>query len=147
MKKLIVIAAILAIGIFSLWFYSRHPLQTTVTVRNTTFTVDVAVTAKEKEIGLGNRKSLAADHGMLFVYDHKEIYSYWMRNMHFPIDIIWIDDQTIVDIAKNVPVSDKPVGELPIYHPIAPVDKVLELPAGTSDRFGIIIGDKIIIKS
>jgi len=147
MKKLIVITAILAIGIFSLWYYTRHPLQTTVTVRNTTFIVDVAVTAKEKELGLGNRDSLAADHGMLFVYDHKEIFPFWMKNMRFPIDIIWIDDQTIVDISRNVPVSDKPVRDLPIYHPSMPIDKVLELPAGTSDRVGIIIGDKITIKS
>lgn len=146
MKKLFAIAVVL-VGIFSLWFYSRHPLQTTVTVRNATFIVDVAITAKEKEIGLGYRESLAAGHGMLFVYDHKEIYSYWMRNMKFPIDIVWIDDRTIVDITKNVPVSGKPLSELPIYHPIVPVDKVLELPAGTSDRVGIIIGDKIIIKS
>ncbi len=146
MKKLISIAVVL-VGIFSIWFYSRHPLQTTVAVRNTTFIVDVAVTPKEKEVGLGNKKSLAADHGMLFVYDHKEVFPFWMKNMRFPIDIIWIDDRTIVDISKNVPVSDKPVTELPIYHPNVPIDKVLELPAGTTDRVGIIIGDKITIKS
>ena len=98
MKKLIVITAIFAIGIFSLWYYTRHPLQTTVSIRNKTFVVDVAVTAKEKELGLGNRDSLAADHGMLFIYDHKEVFPFWMKNMRFPIDIIWIDDQTIVDI-------------------------------------------------
>ena len=147
MKKLIVITAILAIGIFSLWYYTRHPLQTTVTVRNTIFTVDVAVTPKEKEIGLGNRDSLASDHGLLFVYDHKEMFSFWMKNMRFPIDIIWIDEQTIVDITRSVPVSDNPVSDLPIYHPIAPIDKVLEVNAGIADIYGISIGDKIIIKN
>ena len=146
MKKLIAITIIL-VGIFSIWFYSRHPLQTTVAVRNSTFIVDIAITAKEKEIGLGYRESLPSDHGMLFVYDHKEIYSYWMRNMKFPIDIVWIDDRTIVDITKNVPVSGKPVSELPIYHPIVPADKVLEINAGLSDRYGIFVGDKIIIKN
>lgn len=147
MKKLIAIVAVVVVGIFSLWFYSRHPLQTTVAVRNTTFIVDVAITAKEKEIGLGYRESLAADHGMLFVYDHKEVFPFWMKNMHFPIDIIWIDDRTIVDITKNIPISGKPLSELPIYHPTAPADKVLEINAGLTDRYGISVGDKIIIKN
>lgn len=146
MKKLIAIAAIV-VGTFSFWFYSRHPLVTTVTIRNTIFTVDVAVTAKEKELGLGNRKSLAPDHGMLFVYDHKEVFPFWMKNMRFPIDIIWIDDKTIVDITKDVPLSTKPIEQLPIYHPVVPVNKVLELPTGTADRVGINIGDQVIIKS
>ncbi len=147
MKKLIVVAGIFAIGVFSLWYYTRHPLVTTVTVRNTSFAVDVAVTRKEKEVGLGFRDSLAPDRGMLFVYDHKEVFPFWMKNMRFPIDIIWIDDRTIVDISKNVPVSDKPVGELPIYHPIVPVDKVLEVNAGVTDTYNIAIGDKVVIKN
>lgn len=146
MKKLIAGAAIL-ITLFSLWFYSRHPLQTTVAIRNTTFIVDVAITAKEKEIGLGYRESLAADHSMLFVYDHKEVFPFWMKNMHFPIDIIWIDDRTIVDITKDVPPPANSAEQLPLYHPRVSVDKVLELPAGTVNRVGIIIGDKITIKS
>ena len=144
MKKLIVIATVV-VGIFTLWFYSRHPLQTTVTIQNTTFVVDLAVTNKEKERGLGGRDSLAPNHGMLFVYDHKEPYSYWMKDMRFPIDIIWIDDKTIVDITRNVALSDKPLEQLPIYHPLAPVNKVLELNAGTVDRLGIQIGELVKI--
>ncbi len=147
MKKLIVVAATLAIGVFAIWYYTRHPFVTTVTIKNTTFTVDVAVTAKEKEIGLGFRDSLEPDRGMLFVYDHKERYPFWMRNMRFSIDIIWIDDRTIVDITKNVPVSDKPVQELPLYHPNVPVDKVLEINAGLSDTYGLSIGDTVKIKN
>lgn len=147
MKKLIVVFFVLAVGAFSFWYYTRHPLVTTVTVKNTTFTVDVAVTAKEKEVGLGYRDSLAPDRGMLFVYDHKERYPFWMRAMRFPIDIVWIDDRTIVDISKNVPVSDKPVEQLPLYHPNVPVDKALEINAGLSDAYGISIGDSVKIKN
>lgn len=146
MKKLIAGAAIL-ITLFSLWFYSRHPLQTTVSVRDATFLADVAVTGKEKELGLGNRKDLPKDHGMLFVYDHKEKYPFWMKNMHFPIDIIWIDDRTIVDITKNVPVSNNPIDSLPIYYPAVPVDKILEINAGLSDIYSISVGDRVKIKN
>lgn len=146
MKKIFIIA-LLVIGSFTIWFYTRHPLVTNVTINNTVFTVDVAVTPKEKEIGLGFRESLGVNHGMLFVYTNKERYPFWMRNMRFPIDILWIDGRTIVDIMKNVPVSDKPYNLLPLYHPKLPVDNVLELPAGSADRIGIQIGQMITIKS
>ena len=147
MKKLFIILILVSIALLVGWYYILHPLATTVTIRNTVFTVDVAITPKEKDVGLGFRKSLAENRGLLFVYTNKERYPFWMRDMRFPIDILWIDDRTIVDISKNVPVSDKPVNQLPIYRPTVPVDKVLELPAGTSDRVGITVGDKIIIKS
>lgn len=146
MKKLFAIAVVL-VGIFSLWFYTRHPLQSTVTIRNATFVVDVAITPKEKEIGLGYRNSLATDHGMLFVYDHKEIYSYWMRNMNFPIDIIWIDDRTIVDITKDIPPPANSTNQLPLYRPSIPVDKVLEVNAGLTDTYNISVGDRVVIKN
>lgn len=147
MKKTFFLIAVFAIGLFAFLYYSRHPLQTTVTVRNTTFIVDVAVTPKEKEVGLGNRNVLEGNHGMLFVYDIKARYPFWMRDMRFPIDILWIDDRTIVDITKNVPLSDKPLNELPIYHPTVPVDKILEVNAGLVDEYAITVGDKIVIKN
>ncbi len=147
MKKFYILLGIVAIGLFAVWYYGRHPLQTTVTIRGTTYAVDVAVTPKEKEIGLGFRDSLEQDRGMLFVFDTKALHPFWMRNMRFPIDILWIDDRTIVDISKHVPPSDKPVGQLPIYHPAKPVDKVLELAAGQADVHGIAVGDMVIIKN
>lgn len=147
MRKLFLFVLLLTAGLFSLLYYTNHPLVTTVAIRNTTFTVDVAVTGKEKEVGLGGRDTLAPDRGMLFVYDHKERYPFWMRNMKFPIDIIWIADTTIVDITKNVPISDKPVEQLPIYHPVVPVDKVLEITAGLSETYGFVVGDTVKIKN
>ncbi|MEK7544440.1 MAG: DUF192 domain-containing protein [Patescibacteria group bacterium] len=147
MKEFVIILIVSAIAIFSLWFYTKHPLQTTVTIRDVKFVVDVAITPKEKEVGLGHRDSLAPNRGMLFVYDIKARYPFWMRDMRFPIDILWIDDRTIVDITKQAPASDKPFNQLPIYHPLKPVDKVLELNAGAADKYGISIGDKIIIKN
>lgn len=146
MKRAAVITLLL-IALFSLWYYARNPLTTTATIRNASFIVDVAVTPKEKEVGLGGRRSLDAHRGMLFVYDHKERYPFWMRNMRFPIDIIWIADKTVVDITKNVPVSDLPVESLPIYHPSVPVDMVLEVNAGLCNAHGISVGDSVTIKN
>ncbi len=144
MKK-IIFPSIVILLLASAFYYLRHPLQSTVTIRGTRFFVDLAITPKEKELGLGKRTNLPANHGMLFVYDHKERYSYWMKDMHIPIDILWIEDKKIVDISKNVPAPTTPEDKLPLYNPIIPVNTVLELPAGTSDKFGIVAGDKIEI--
>ena len=144
MKK-ILFSAIVVLLFVTAFYYLGHPLQSTVTIRGTRFFVDVAITPKEKELGLGKRLSLPADHGMLFPYDHKETYSFWMKDMHFPIDILWLDDKEIVDITKNVPAPSTPGEKLPIYKPRIPVNTVLELPAGTADRLGIIVRDKIEI--
>ncbi|MBI5621209.1 DUF192 domain-containing protein [Candidatus Gottesmanbacteria bacterium] len=147
MKKYLVLLGIVAVGLFAVWYYARHPLQTTVTIRGITYAVDVVITPKEKEVGLGFRDSLEANRGMLFVFDTKALHPFWMRNMRFPIDILWIDDRTIVDISKHVPPSDKPVGELPIYHPTKPADKVLEIAAGQADEYGFAIGNIVSIKN
>lgn len=143
MKRLILILVALVAG-FSLWYYRLHPLQTRVDLGNQTYYVDLAITAAEKSRGLANRDSLAPNRGMLFVWDHKEIFPFWMKGMRFPIDIIWIDDDTIVDITHNAPiVTDLPY---PIYHPQVPVNKVLEINAGLSAQLEIAVGDKISIK-
>ena len=142
MKKYILIFTILLLtGV--VWFYIKHPLETRMQINNHVFVVELAITEAEKEKGLGYRDNLAPDHGMLFPYDHAEKYSYWMKGMRFPLDIIWIRDGKIVDITKNVPVATTLV--LPVYSPKEPVNQVLELNAGTSDRDGIKVGDAAII--
>jgi len=142
MKKIIIICGILLC--FSVaWYYIRHPLVTRIEVGSTVFTVELAITEAEKEKGLGYRDNLAPDHGMLFPYDHAEKYSFWMKGMRFPLDILWIRDSKIIDISKNVPIATSSV--LPIYSPQEPANQVLEVNAGTSDKDGIKIGDSAII--
>jgi uncharacterized membrane protein (UPF0127 family) len=142
MKKTIIISVTI-LALFSLFYYLRHPLGVKVQIGNDVFHVDVAVTNPEKELGLGNRDFMESNRGMLFTYDHKERYSYWMKNMRFPIDILWIADNTIVDITKNIPVDTSET--LKIYSPKVPVNKALELNAGTSDQLGIHVNDTIRI--
>ncbi len=142
MKKIIFYALIL-LGIFTIWFYINHPLGVKVTIDNHAFMVDVALTEEQKELGLGYRDHLDANRGMLFVYDHPDRYSFWMKGMKFPLDMIWIKDNNIVDISKTVPVATSEV--LPIYTPKVPVNKVLEVNAGTADSLNMQIGDVVHI--
>ena len=140
--KLIIILAVCLIGMFSFWFYTRHPLNGTVTIKGTMFLVDLALNPLEKERGLSYRTSLAPKHGMLFVYDHREQFPFWMKGMNFPLDFIWLDGNTIVDITKNV----QPANGLnmQVVKPSIPVDKILELNAGEVDQYNIAIGDTVL---
>ena len=68
-----------------------------------TLKVDLALTPNTQEQGLSGRKSLANDEGMLFIFPQPGKYFFWMKDMNFPIDMIWIgEDQKIIYIKKDV---------------------------------------------
>jgi uncharacterized protein len=118
----------------------------TAKINNKTFKLDLADTPEAQQKGLSGRDSLAQDQGMLFVFDKADYHSFWMKNMKFPIDIIFIRGDKIVSISKNAAVPKSADAPLPIYKPEAPIDKVLEINANLSDRHNIKKGDKVEIK-
>ena len=120
---------------------------TKVTIDKQTFTAEVAKTPKAQQQGLSDRKSLAKDAGMLFVFNKPGIYPFWMRKMDFPLDMIYINQNTIVQIFKNLPAPVSPTSTLPIYQSIDSADKVLEINAGLSDTYGFKKGDAVTISS
>lgn len=144
MKDKVIIGVVLLAAAAALsLYYWQHPLVAKVKIAGHTIPVELAVTRKEKEKGLGQRPTLAPGYGMLFVYDHRELYPFWMKDMHFPLDFIWIADKTVVDLTENIqPAYSQKL--LPIIHPSVPVDKILEVNAGDIQRFGITIGDTVI---
>ncbi len=95
-----------------------------------TLSVEIADELSEQVIGLSFRDALAPDHGMLFVYPQKDQRLFWMKDMKFAIDIVWIADGTVVGIDANVqPPSN--ANETPkIYPSPTAVDEALEVPAG-----------------
>lgn len=101
--------------------------------------VEIADNPAERTQGLSDRASLPADNGMLFVFADKRVRSFWMKNMHFPLDIIWVDGDKIIGINKNLP----PEGETPANHYQSPgaADYVLEVNAGWADEHGVEAGD------
>ena len=70
----------------------------------TAIAVEIAVTDQEKAQGLMFRESMPKDAGMVFPFDSLEIRPFWMKNCHFPLDLVYATkDGTIVDVQKNVP--------------------------------------------
>ena len=100
--------------------------------------------------GLGGMEQLDENGGMLFVFDKKDIIpSFWMKDMKIAVDILWINDGKIVQIDKNIqpPETGTKDNDLAQYTPGSPVDYVLEVKAGYSDKNGIITGDSVEIPS
>lgn len=123
-------------------YYRTNPLVSKIRIRDVVITTQVAATEAQKQKGLGGRASLDPLHGMVFVYDHKEQYNFWMRGMQFPLDFIWIDGTTVVDITTRV-APPQPNGAPAIVKPRVPVDKVLEVNAGFVEKHGIAVGDTV----
>lgn len=103
-------------------------------------TVELARKPEEQIRGLSGRPGLKAGHGMLFVYDRSQPVSIWMKDMRFPLDIVWIRDGRIVKIEKHAPPLT-PTRPERIY--TATADLVLEVPAGFTDRKRIRVGDTV----
>src|SRR5450759_2107151 len=93
--------------------------------------VDLALTPAEQEQGLSARTTLAEDSGMLFVFDRPGQYPFWMKDMNFPIDMIWItEDMKVVYIKKDA----RPELYPETYGSGNDAKYVLEVVSGFSDK-------------
>lgn len=104
--------------------------------------VEVADTELLQSVGLSGRDYLGENEGMLFVFDISEQYAFWMKDMRFPIDIIWIsEDKKVADITKNLTPESYPAQ----YTPIVPVSLVIEVNSGWVDGHDVKIGDMVTL--
>jgi len=106
--------------------------------------VDYAKDDASKSKGLGGKDKLEEDRGLLFVFDKEQKYTFWMKGVSFPIDIIWISkDKQVVDFYKNAEAQlGVPDSELKVYSPQAPAQYVLEVSAGLCEKYNIKVGDQ-----
>jgi uncharacterized membrane protein (UPF0127 family) len=115
----------------------------TVSFADTVVQVEIADTEAKQERGLSGRDSLPPNTGMLFVFKEPAAYQFWMKDMKFPIDIIWLAaDQTITYIKQNATPDSYPT----IFEPPYLSLYVLEVPAGFAEAHGLNIGDQAVIK-
>lgn len=91
--------------------------------------------------GLGDRSFLSPGQGMLFVFSEPLVTTFWMRHMHFPLDIVWLRDGRVVDMAERLP-NPRFWFLPPATHRTKEVaDTVLELNAGEAEEYGLMIGN------
>lgn len=136
--------ALLILGLVWL-FLSRQEPKNELWIGDKKVKVEIAKTAAEKIQGLSDRESLCWDCGLLFVYEKAGFYPFWMKRMHFDLDIIWIADGQVVDITQGAikPQSDEFEAPKQIYQSALPCDQVLEVNAGWVEEQGIKVGDRV----
>lgn len=137
-RELSVAAVLLTISIgYLVW--SNRPTEFVRFDNGAEFSVEVADTLAERQVGLGEHTSLDNDKGLLFIFEESAEHGFWMKDMDFSIDIIWMDEnRRIVHIEENVSPSSYPE----IYRPSTNAAFVLELYTGQAAANGLGLGDQ-----
>lgn len=110
-------------------------------INQTTILAEIADTPIKKFKGLSNRDFLPENQGMLFIFEKPDYYSFWMKEMLFPLDFIWIRNGQIVEMTENIKPEDYQPPKF--LTPKEKVDLVLEVNAGFIEKFKIKVGDEI----
>lgn len=150
-KKIILVGGILVVLVVSgvlikIFSYNNDSVQSTdratvTSPQGVDILVRVADTEKTRMQGLSGVEQLGITEGMWFVFPQVGYYAFWMKDMNFPIDIIWIDENfIIIDRVVNVSPDTYPK----TFTSSGPVKYVLEIPAGTADLHGFTIGELVI---
>lgn len=100
------------------------------------YRLEIAHTDAELSKGLGKRNDLCSECGMLFLFDIRGKYAFWMKDMRFPIDIIWILDDEVVFVEHNIQPESQD-----ILKPQVIANKVLEINVDKEQK--IRVGEKI----
>ncbi|MDB5194296.1 MAG: hypothetical protein JWN50_310 [Parcubacteria group bacterium] len=104
--------------------------------------VDISDTPALREQGLSGRNALAKDSGMLFVFQTPTQPGFWMKDMNFSLDIVWISsEKKIIGVEKSLSPDTYPK----TFYPPGDILYVLELPAGYFDAHRFKIGDSVSI--
>lgn len=116
-----------------------------VNISRQTFRADVARNVFTRARGLSGRPNMAEDEAMLFTFPIAMRYSFWMKGMKFPLDIVWIRNGLVADVSENVPMPTPGLSILGLsgFRPKVAVDTVLEMNAGLVRKFGIRAGDAV----
>ena len=111
-----------------------------VKIAGVTLKVELALTSGTQEKGLSGKNNLEENEGMLFIFNHTDKYPFWMKDMNFPIDIIWIgEDLRVVYIKKNALPESYPE----TFTPSQNARYVLEVFSSFSEKNNLKEGDKV----
>lgn len=117
------------------------PKKEVIYINDNKLYVEIAKSSLEKAKGLSGRKTLGQNEGMLFVYQSLTMPSFWMKEMFFPIDIVWIRNGKVIEVSKNISSKNLPLPET--ISPKEQINMVLEVNAGVADDLEIHPGNEV----
>ncbi len=114
-----------------------------ISIDHSTWCAEVVRSSEAEKTGLSGREGLTKGTGMVFLFDTASYTSFWMKDMKFDLDILWIQDHQVVDVSRNVvhPQGVVDDASLPRYTPKTPANFVLEVGAGEAQE--IRVGDYV----
>lgn len=135
--RFVLVTSIVAAGVGALWWKISDDANS-LRLHGHRYSLTVLDDANEREKGLSGTESLATDRAVLFVFPHESKWGIWMKDMKYPIDIVWLDtEKRVIHLEKNVQPSSYPK----VFEPTTPARYVIELAHGTIERTGITRGD------
>ena len=142
----LIIAGIIIVSAVGLriqqYIKTKNPETVTFVLNNAIFETEVADTPEKLELGLGKRDSLPENSAMYFPFPTAGKWIFWMKDMKFPIDIIWLNEGKVIDVSRDVPVPTAGT-TLSKYSPKEPADAVLEINAGIAAEINVKLGDTL----
>jgi len=145
---LLILVGVIVLG--GIWFLGQtgeslpkkdNKTTPTAVINGQELNLEVMRTSEERSRGLSQKELLAENAGMLFIFENPGVPGFWMKDMNFSIDIIWIgSDKQILDITESVSPETYPK----VFKPKAQIQYVLEVNAGWVDEHNISIGDTVL---
>jgi uncharacterized membrane protein (UPF0127 family) len=141
LKRREVIALLfVAVAFGCLYLAARDTSPRTLHVSRQSYSLEIADNSDEQQKGLSDRDSMPRDHGMLFAFHYEEKLCFWMKDMHFPLDMIWLDaGHRVVHLEQNLSPDTYPDQ----FCSHTPARYVIELNAGEVARAGIRKGQNL----
>lgn len=141
-KIIIFLILVAFLGIFIIFSISREGENKNykeISVNNNKIYVEIADTTEKRKKGLSEREDINENHGMLFIFDKKDYWGIWMKDMLMEIDIIWLDENgVVVDLKEKISPDTYPE----VFLPKQMATFVLEFKAGFIENNKISIGNK-----
>ena len=147
MQKILVLILVLFLIITLILFLNsfQKKKQGQVCFKNYCFEVKIARTIAQRAKGLMFREKIENNQGMLFVFKSEKKYSFWMKNVSFPLDIIWLNaDKKVVFISPSTQPCNN--SECVAIKPTTKAQYVLEINKGLVKEIGLKIGDQLIVE-
>lgn len=114
-----------------------------VIINNSVFKVILATTSAQMTRGLSGRPNLPVDYGMLFIFAKPDRHNFWMYDMNFPLDILFILNNEVTGVYENLPPASPGDKNPPLYGGDVVSDMVFEINAGLAKKYNIKVGDNI----
>lgn len=145
LKKIIILALVVFVLFISIpdkTFSKKQNSFTLASINKKKVYLEVADNDYKRTKGLMNHSELNYQQGMLFIFDDINQVYFWMKNVNYPLDMVFLKNNQIVNIYSGVPTCKNQV--CPLYPSVYPVNKVIELKSGFCKKYNVKIGQKVV---